>query len=165
MTIFKTTGNQVLGETPVSVYFISHPMSKLLLVLLVLINFSCGSKKNGLNIEINYIGDKGYLADSIPDLRNGNLILSFNSYYNRDTVQIRIGKHSKTICLLTDEITGSAETIELGKVTTQQTIELVIDNYKPISLKASPDNQIFLVTYYPDSLLRINSVFHLPSNQ
>ncbi len=122
---------------------------------------SCKTQEINLKTEINYIGTEDYTYDSVPDLRDSTIVLNFDFYFDGDKVQIKSGQKSESLILYTNEITGTAELYVLGKVTNKQVIELKINDYKPISFIADTKNQIFLISYYPDSLLRINSLFHL----
>ncbi len=137
-------------------------MNKFLLTISIFLScVSCITQEKKLKTEINYIGTEGYTYDSIPDLRDSTIVLYFDYYFDGDKVQIKSGQKSDSLILSTNEITGTAELYVLGKVTNQQVIELKINEYKPITFIADSNNQLFLISYFPDSLLRINSLFHL----
>jgi len=132
----------------------------ILLTILILIGFSClQQKKQQLFVDIKYIGTKEYQPDSIPDLRNDTIYLIFTSNFRGDSVKIKTRNSNKTLNLITNEVTGLSEAVTLGKIIDNQSIELTIDNYSPVTFNADRDNQIFVISYLPDSLLIIESVY------
>jgi hypothetical protein len=132
----------------------------ILLAIIILISFGClQQKKQQLIVDIKYIGTKEYQPDSIPDLRNDTIYLIFTSDFRGDSVKIKTRNLIKTLYLMTDKIVEFSEAVSLGKIIDNQSIELTIDNYSPITFKADKNNQIFVISYVPDSSLLIKSVY------
>jgi hypothetical protein len=136
-------------------------MKRIILInIIILISISClHLTKRQLLVEIKYIGTKEYQPDSIPDLRNDTIYLIFTSYFRGDSVNIKTKNSNQTLYLKTSEITGFSEAVTLGKVVDNQSIELAIDNYSPVTFNADRKNQIFVISYLPDSSLQIESVY------
>ena len=103
---------------------------------------SCSTVKNPFaKTQINYIGDSEYLPDSIPDLRDGTIVLDFISYYKCDTIKIKFGKTLKTVYLNTDDVTGYADIIVLGKINQRQSMELTLNNFQAVTIIILPENR------------------------
>ena len=133
------------------------------IAILICIMTAClNSKDKELKTVIKYIGDSGYRPDSIHDLRDSTIVFAFISSFDNDSVEIKTDSTSKKLLLITEPITGHAETVVLGKMKNHQEIALKLNNNKPIKIKTNLDNQIFVIKYYHDSLF-VESVYHLPS--
>jgi hypothetical protein len=133
-----------------------------ILIVLATLMLSCHEKKGkDIKVEYFYIKNGGHPPVSMSDRRDGTVVLTFTSYFDKDTVQVNYADNDTTIYLTTSDHTGLAELCTFGKIRKGESLKLRFNNYNPVEIKTDENNQIFLVAF-SDSILRIRSVYVLP---
>jgi hypothetical protein len=133
------------------------------IILWACIMTSCfGHKDNKLKTVVRYINESGYNPNSFNDLRDSTLIFVFTFSFKNDLVEIKTSDISKSIRLNTNQTTGHAEIVSLGKLNINKEVILKLNNNESARIKVNLENQIFVVKYYGDSLF-VESVYHIPS--
>lgn len=128
---------------------------------LTVLLYSCKMKTGKeLVLDYKYIGGPDYTPDKKYDLRMDTLVIAFAGNFDSDTVNIQYDKIDSTIIMSTDEVTGLACDLRLGKIVESNLI-LKISNYKAVKILINKENQLFLVEKY-DSLLKISPRYYLP---
>ncbi len=115
-----------------------------------------------LVFDYKYMGSNDYNPDKKYDLRIDTLVFEFAGNFERDTINIKYNNIDSTIFITTDEVTGLAYELRLGKII-ESNMKLKINNYKPVTIIINKENQLFLVEKY-DSLLKVRSRYYLPAS-
>ena len=127
---------------------------------IILLLYSCGPSTNKeLIVDYKYIGNEGYSPDKVPDLRCDTLFLVFASNFDKDTIRIKYGLINKTRIYSTDQVTGHAGDIIVGRIRKNNELKLRINNYNPVIIKVDKENQFFLIELQ-DSVLHVSSKYH-----
>lgn len=113
-----------------------------------------------LVFDYKYVGSHEYKPDKKHDLRFDTLVFVFAGNFDRDTVNIKYNDIDSTIVITTNEVTGLAYDLRLGKIV-ESNMKLKINKYKPVTIIINEENQLFLVEKY-DSLLKVRSRYYLP---
>lgn len=117
-------------------------------------------KENSYKTYVNYIVNP---EKSKIDKRNGEVVLVFTSYFKNDNIVVEI--NNQTILhenLVTEDVTGLAKILKLGKIDKIKILELSLNRGKKVQLNCNSENQLFIISLVNDTL-KINSVKYLPS--
>ncbi|KJF43835.1 hypothetical protein [Draconibacterium sediminis] len=140
-------------------------MKQISKILIVLFLAGCQSKvesvkhENKYDIQIlynHYKKDKTFNRKYLDKeyLRDGNLYLIFESYFNQDTVEVKInGKKEISEIINTESSTGVAKSIKLNDMETINNVGIIVNNGKEAFIEIDTMN-FFLITF-SDSILKI----------
>jgi hypothetical protein len=129
---------------------------KLLYILIFLMIFFVGCKNSNKNVSVdNYEFILSKKKDTINKIRGDFLEIFFETQFNNDFLKIKVDGKNREYNITTDGSTGYADFIELGKLSTFNSIEFSINNGKRIKLKDIETNLI-LVNYKKDSIVWID---------
>ena len=137
-------------------------MRRFFIFLIPMIIFTtCKSKvENKLNFDYKFIGDPDYTPDKKYDLRIDTLVLAFASNFDTDTINVKYNIIDTTIIITTDDVTGFAYDLRLGKIR-DTNLTLKINRFDPVKILVNKDNQLLLIEKY-DSSLKVRSRYYLP---
>jgi hypothetical protein len=137
-------------------------MMRIALIILLGLILSCSTKhENKLKLVYNNLGNADYSPGKEHDKRFGVAVLVFSNNFDLDTINVKYNGIDSTVVISTDEVTGFADELRLGKIDGSKDIELTINKYDPVKFNVNQEDQLFLIELI-DSTLKVNSVYIFP---
>jgi hypothetical protein len=123
---------------------------------MLLIN-SCSIRDNRSDyiVSIHYLDNDSKID---TDLRNGVIGLTFLNGFSNDSLKVIVNKkYSRRDLITTNEVTGSALTLEVDTLQNVKEISIQLNSGKCAIVKCDKNNQLFTVRFTRDSLI-VNSI-------